>query len=53
MEKDNLALGILIWIMIVMITIHTYFLLALKIRIDKIEERQYEVNEYILNRIGG
>lgn len=53
MEKDNLALTILIYIMLVIMMITAYSLWRLKERVEDIEERQYEVNEYILNRIGG
>ncbi|MBO7733008.1 MAG: hypothetical protein J6S67_10655 [Methanobrevibacter sp.] len=53
MKNDNLALTILIYIMLVIMMITAYSLWRLKERVEEIEQRQYEVNEYILNRIGG
>lgn len=52
-SKEKLGLTIIIYIMLVIMMITAYSLWRLKEHVESIEERQYEVNEYILNRIGG
>ena len=55
MKEDikELAHSILIFIIILLQLLTAFSLWRLKERVEDIEARQYEVNEYILNRIGG
>lgn len=52
-SKKEMHYTILIFINLVLVCITAYSLWRLKEYTEEIESRQYEVNEYILNRIGG
>ena len=53
MKDENLALSILLFIMLVIMMLTAYSLWRLKERVEDNQENQLQINEYILNRIGG
>lgn len=52
-DIKELSYSILIFIILMLECLMAFSLWRLKERVEDIEQRQLEVNEYILNRIGG
>ena len=51
--KDNKKNEIIILVLLVLLFLNLISLHDFKKRIDDLEERQLQVNEYLLNKVGG